>query len=73
MKRLAESFRTQVQNSEKFRLGIRGDLEKVAIYPSDHFLEVSVRCPLGKSINTDSFAYYSNPYHFLLKLTHTAL
>ena len=45
--------------------------EHAPTHPLDNFLE-HFGVLLGKSITTDLLAYYSNPYHFLLRLTHTA-
>ena len=45
--------------------------EHAPTHPLDNFLEY-FGVLLGKSITTDLLAYYSNPYHFLLRLTHTA-
>ena len=45
--------------------------EHVPTHPSDNFFEL-FGLLLGKNITTDLLAYYSNPYHFLLRLTHTA-
>ena len=45
--------------------------EHAPTHPLDNFLEY-FGVLLGKSITTDLLAYYSNTYHFLLRLTHTA-